>query len=443
MIKSWLQFINESKSNDNKIFTLSKDDILEYFVELIHNNYLIDIKYGFTKRQKFDNEIKNVFEQKVTSGETVTPAYFIKIHWNSKTENDDITDDLHFAHDSLKELVGYDNLFGAEIEVLDANRKLDIDNVRLKGGAFIVNGTLEVEAKEYLALFVIENKKVQMDSKKICDYYGWKYDDDGDGVPKVHISIEDMASAILSSRSPYLKYLINGIDDYDYYLSDYKPDTDLLFSYILNSENKKLTIKSLSKEFGGVKNLLDEIDNQNLSNLYEELSKKGESTENKLIDLITEFLTKEGFKITLERICEDSEIISKIKEICASWEISATIDQNNEEIWDEFISIVDDEIGYYEIIYKEVKKYYTSSEGEKEYIKKEKFFSLPLNNKWLENYDYDVLADFGSLESVFNQWVSDSSFSYVLNPNLSSHGNVDIKGLNEEIKEILMDYLKN
>lgn len=444
MIKSWLQFIKESKSDDVKIWTLSDDDILEYFVELTHCNYTIDIERGFAQRHKSDddnNKIKNVFEQKVKSGETVTPAYFIKIYWNSKTENDDVTDDLHFAHDNLKELVGHDNLFGADIEVLDANGKLDIDDVKLKGGAFIDNDTLEAE--EYLALFVIENKTVKMNSKQVCEYYGWKYDDDGDGIPKAHISVEDMAGIMLSSRSPYIKSLINGVNDDDYWSSDCQPDTVSLFSYTLNSENEKLTIKALSKELGGVRNLLDEIDNENLSNLYQEMSKKSETTENDLIDLITEFLTKERFKTTLERICKWSEIISEIKQTCGDWEMHATVDQNNKEIWDEFIDIVNDEIKDYKIIYKEVKKYYTSSEGKKEYTEEEKFFSLPLNNEWLEHYDYDVLVNLGGLESVFNEWASESSFGYELKPNFSSYGDVDRNALNKEIKGILTHYLKD
>jgi hypothetical protein len=171
--------------------------------------------------------------------------------------------------------------------------------------------------------------------------------------------------------------------------------------------------------------------------------KKSETTESDIIDLITEFLTKERFKSSLERICKESEIVSEIRSTCGDWEMLATIDSNNKEIWDEFIGIVDDEIKDYKIIEKDVKKYYTSSEGRKEYTEKERFFSLPLNNDWLEYYDYDDLTNLGSIESVFKEWASDASFGYELKPNFSSYGDVNKDELNKEIKGIITNYLKD
>ena len=186
-----------------------------------------------------------------------------------------------------------------------------------------------------------------------------------------HIDVEDMANSLLSRNSAWKKELTDGIDDRNFWSSDYQPDTSSLFRYTLNKENSILLIKKVIEEMGGLEKTIEEIGDESVKNM----------SEGQLID----FLLKERFYRTLESLCKDSEIVKEVKQTCGDWEMNACIEQNQKELWNEFIEIVDKEIENYTIIEKEVTKYYKTSSGEKkEYKEVEKFFSLPLDNDWME-----------------------------------------------------------
>jgi hypothetical protein len=444
-IKKYYQFINEQISpNINKnTWTLSKDDIEEYLIDFIHNRYIINIDFGFADRfLKEDKTIKSVFNQDLKKyGSEETQAYFITIfpdmNPTNPTLDEDLTDSLHFACDNFRDLVAHDNLFGADVEIYDEGGKLDINNIVVKKESFIKTDDGSPEIEGYLGILIIENKKVKITPKKFCDYYGWKYDELKGDMVYAHIDVEDMSNALLSSNSSFKKELINGIDDSEYLSSDYQPDTSSLIQYILNKDNSILLIKKVIEEIGGIKKVINKIKDECYNSVYEKVKEMSE-------DQLIEFLLKEKSESTLKTLCKKSEIVKEIKQTCGYWEMDACIEQNQKELWDEFIDIVDKEIKNYKIIEKEVTKYYTTSSGEKkEYKEVEKFFSLPLNNDWMEEMDYDYKIQLGSVADVFYEWQSNMCFNYELEPNFSSSGYVDLVGLNKEIKTILENYLKN
>lgn len=430
-LKSYFQFIKESKSIDKKIWTLSEDEINDYLIDFIQNKYIINIDFGFAERfLKEDKTLKNVFKQDLKKyGGEETPAYFITIiperSPRNPTLDDDLTDSLHFACDNFRDLVGHDNLFGADVELHDEGGKLDINDIVVKQGFFIKTDDDLLEVEGYLGILIIENKKVKITAKDFSDYYGWKYDELKGDMVYAHIDVEDMANSLLSRNSAWKKELTDGIDDRNFWSSDYQPDTSSLFRYTLNKENSILLIKKVIEEMGGLEKTIEEIGDESVKNM----------SEGQLID----FLLKERFYRTLESLCKDSEIVKEVKQTCGDWEMNACIEQNQKELWNEFIEIVDKEIENYTIIEKEVTKYYKTSSGEKkEYKEVEKFFSLPLDNDWMEEMDFDYKMKLGSVSDVFSEWQSNMYFNYDLEPNFSSSGDVDSVELNKEIRSILV-----
>lgn len=424
-LKSYFQFIKESKSIDKNIWTLSEDEIYDYLIDFVQSKYIINIDFGFVERfLKEDKTLKNVFNEDLKKyGGEETPAYFITIiPERNSTPYDDLTDSLHFACDNFRDLVGHDNLFGGDFELYDDNgNKLNIDDIVVKKGFFTKTDDGLLKNIRYIGILIIENKKVKITAKDFSEYYGWKYDELKGDMVYAHVSLEDMVNTLLAWKSPYRKHLINGIDNEYYWSGDYQPDTSSLFEYILDEENSILLVKKVMEEIGGLEKTIEEIRDKSVKDM----------TEEQLID----FLLKERFYRTLDSLCEDSEIVGEVKEICGDWEMDACVDQ----LWDEFIEIVDDEIKQYEIIDKEVTKYHKTPSGEKkEYKEFEKFFSIPLNNDWMENMDHDYKMQLSSVRDVFNEWTSDMGFNYDLSPDFSSTGDVDLIELNKEIRSILV-----
>ena len=440
MIKNWLQFINEGKiplkdSGDVSFWSLSEEDIKDIMIDFEHNNYIVNIEFGFLERVSYfdpeegssikdgNNKVKDIFTEDVNIGYDIQPSYFIRIQWNNKTTKDDITDSLHFICDTIKDRAN------AEITLCDQNGNFNIDSIKIQQGAYTIEESPddELELEEYLALFVKEKKSMNISSKFVADYYGWESDEEKGENVYLHIDVEDLADELLERDNNYKKYLVNGIDDSNYWSSDYQPDTNTLFTYSLDSQNKTLLIKCLIKEFGGIDNLVKEADISNME-------------EHELIN----FLLNERFKKSLDILCKDSEIVKEVKQICGDFEMQAHVDANQEDLWKEFISIVDEVIEDYTIIEKEVKKHYTTKEGEKkEYTETNKFFSIPLNNDWIKEMDSDMRFRMGDILDVFKEWSGEMSFNYKLDPNWSDYGDADNVEINKEVKWTLENYLKD
>ena len=187
MIKKYWKFIRESIKediDDGKFWKLDEDDIREFLIDLDDENYLTTVTFGFVNEEESYNYKVNktttsqVFTEKVIPGDDIRPAYWILIETGRDTSSVDVTDSVIFAHDIIKEKVD------GEITIHDEDGRLDINNIQLKGGLWIgkdesrnqkgeifFKHSEQLEAKEYIALFVKQKNTVELTQKQVADYY--------------------------------------------------------------------------------------------------------------------------------------------------------------------------------------------------------------------------------------------------------------------------------
>jgi hypothetical protein len=236
-LKKYLQFIKESNEVESLNFwKLDEDEIREYLVELTDANYLVTVTFGFLGTEKTyvwnkGYEEKEVFTEKVLSGEKLNPAYWIQIEHSRHSTKEDLTHSLKFAVNIISDTTD------AECRLQDNDGSLDINYIKIKDGLYIDN--LEVE--KYIAIFAIQKESVQLSEKDLVEFYGWSFDLEKDGKMWIEVDLEDLSYYLLSRNSSYKDYLVKGQesmwDNYD--ISDYYPDIISLFQY-LNNENCKL-----------------------------------------------------------------------------------------------------------------------------------------------------------------------------------------------------------
>lgn len=446
-LKRYLQFIKESKIEDstNKtVWSLTEDDINDYFLEMKDAGWDIEINFGFVLIESTYPTYKETesFSELVVSGNKLEPAYRISITKGYRIKDEDVTDNLLFAYDILKDVTG-----AREIEVLDEDDdKVDINDLLIKGGIFI-GKDLDPEEQieiENIKFFIKTNDEVKLTQKEVADFYDWSYDkSDENGSIYTEISLEDMADYILSKNSEYKDFLIKGTEAmWDYYeQGNYRPDIQSLFQYTLDTENKTLLLKAMIKEIGGLdevkRHIGDELDDEVYNNIKE-------MNEEELID----YLLKERFYPTISHLSNDSEVYYEVTETVSDWELSSHVDTNYDEILSNFESIMDDEKLDYKRIRKEVDKKYQTKDKDgnittHQYKQEETYYELMFDSKWLEtlivdqNYDKDDLDKFGDISDLFHEYCYIASPNKNLNPRISDYGNVDSKALNSDIKAYL------
>ncbi len=404
---------------------------MDYFIELIDEGWLIDIKLGCVK---VSDDGEETYTELILPGNKVETAYYISIFKSFKTTDVDVTDGFLFAHDIIKDITG-----SSEVEVLDTEGKIDINDVLVKGGIFLGKNLKEEDQIEIdsVSFFIKTGKKVSLSQKEVADFYSWSYDRvDESGNIYTHVDLEDMSDIMLSRNSEYKEFLVRGMEImWDYYESgNYIPDTADLFRYSLNKENEVLMVKAMIKEIGGWDVLKDDI----LNSI---------DVEFKTEDEFIEYVLKERFYDTLKNMCRDSEICGEVKDIVANWEMDAHVDTNYDEIMAEFDDIVSKEFSYQKIKKEVIKKYKSKDSEGKEKINEYKdevlFYEIPFDNKWIsENLDENGLEDFDNIVDIFKEYCGEAYFQYEMKPRISDWGNVDQKALNSEIKAILNKYLE-
>ena len=233
-LKKYLEFIKESIKEDieeGTLWKLTEDDITDYMLEITDAGYYVSVEFGFceTITQHSYNRPsveKDVFTEKVKSGDEVTPAYWIKIDKSDRVKNDDVTSTFQFACSIIAEEAN------AEISINDADGNLgDIDGIEIKGGLFYTDnwnsGEPELlETDSYIAIFAKSKETVTFTQENLVEYYNWTDAIIKDGNIYVEVNLEDMSDIMLSRSSNYKDILVKGEEDlYDnYYGSDYQPD---------------------------------------------------------------------------------------------------------------------------------------------------------------------------------------------------------------------------
>ena len=455
-LKKYIQFIKESIKEDieeQSIWKVTEDEIQDYLRDLDDEGYIIEVEFGFCQKVKQHNynkptTEKDVFTEKVLAGDSIRPAYWIRISESDRVSNEDVSDSIKFAYSIIKEKAD------ADISICDENGDLgDIEGIEIKGGLFFTDnwnsGEPEVlEADGYISLFVKQKEVVKFTQADLVDYYEWEtiksaprlsgLEVKGDNI-YIHVDIEDMVDVMLSRNSDYKDILVKGEENmYDnYYGSDYQPDIPSMFQYSLNKENDILLVKSMIKEIGGLESTINYIGDECSDESYE--SVKGKSEEE-----VIGFLLKERFYTTLKQLCKDSEICQEVRQTIGDWEMNAHVYRNYKEVLDEFDRIVGKEFEYTKEE-KEVTKYYTTKDAEGNQTKREyqvtvTFYIIQFSNDWTENTDPEYLK-YRDLVDLFKEWCGEMNFNYQMSPHFSDYGNVDSVALNKDINSDLKRYL--
>lgn len=433
-LKRYIQFIKESikeKIEEKSLWKLDEDDIREYLIDLTDAGYLITVGFGFCetwteRRYNKPTTEKDVYTEKVKSGDSVRPAYWIQIETSRSVNNDDVTSALQFAHSIISEQSN------ADVAICDADGNLELDGIQVKGGLFINTESEDdysgTEAELYIAFFVKQKDTVEISKVDLMEYYGWEVDEVKNGNLYLHIDLEDMCDIMLDRKDSWKDILVGGMQDgfWDhYYGSNYQPDFNSLLQYTLDKDNEVLLVKSLIKEVGGLENLIGHIGDECSDEAYKNV--KGKSEEE-----VIQFLLKERFYDTLKQLCKNSDIYQdEVANTVADWEMNAHADANFDELERAFDDIVGKEFEYSKIK-KEVES--------KGYKLEKDFYVIPFSNGWIEDIDSENLY-VKNLKDVFDEWCGQQYFTYEIKPHFSDYGNVDSKKLNSEIKGNLERYL--
>ena len=449
-IKRYTQFIKESLKEDieeGKLWKLSEDEIREYMLEITDAGYLVTITFGFCEKQTrhYYNRPsieKDVFTEKVRSGDDVRPAYWIQIEKGRNIKNDDVSSTFQFVCSIVSEETN------SEISILDSEGDLgDIDGIVIKGGLFYTDNWNSsdpeiLESDDYIAIFAKQKETITVNTKQLVDFYGWNVDVEKEGKIWAEIDLEDLADKILRRGSNYKDSLVKGQEHmWDYYeMHYYEPEINNLFSYTLEKETKELLAKALIKEFGG----FDEVKNWEKNNTTSSKNSfpKDFQTEEELVDFFVNERNNELLKKWIESAFSDSEVYREVTDTVANWEMSAHCDDNYKEIVDDFEDTVRDDVGSFEKVIKEVNKHYTRNDGSRvEYKSDVTYYQFPYSNEWIEDVDSDYLYN-RDLDDIFRDWLDEQNHNYELNPRLSDYGSVDDKKMNLDIRSYLKRYLE-
>jgi hypothetical protein len=445
-LKRYIQFIKESLKEDieeGNLWKLNEDQIRDYFIDFEDAGYLLTVEFGFveeTTKHYYNrpSEQKEIYTEKVTSGDNLRPAYWIRIEKSSSVNSEDITDSLKFVYSILKSEAD------ADITLHDADTDVDINTTIIKGGIFINTEPDDdksgEEAESYLALFVKQKESITITPKDLVDFYGWNVEVEKEGQLWAEIDLEDLADFILSPRSDYKDSLVKGQEHmWDYYdISGYYPDIISLFQYDLDKENEVLVAKSIIKELGGYEQTINHIGDECDNQIYEDVK---DMTEEELI----KYLLSERFYKTIEQLANHSEVLQEIRETIANFEMSAHCDENYDQIVSNFDGIVSDELEQYEKVVKEVTKYYNSKDAEGNQVRREyktdvTYYQFPYSNDWIKEVDSDYLYS-KDLDDLFRDWVREQNIDRNLNPRISDYGDVNKVKMNEDIKAFLTRFL--
>jgi hypothetical protein len=421
-LKNYLQFIKESIEDlEESPWKLTRDEILDFFTEIIDNGYLVDVEFGVVGNYRD----KEIFSEQVLSGRDIRPAYLINIIISRNISNVDVTDALKFATSIISELADADYM------LYDVS-ELNIDTIQIKRGIFVNSGDSFRWTINSISVFVKQKGEVSITQSQLSQYYDWSVSFEKDGQLFAEIDLEDMADQILSRSSSHKDPLVKGQEVmWDYYrVSDYYPDINSLFEYTLDSENSKLLVESIIKELGGYLQVINLIRDECSEQVYEKVK---DMKEVELVD----YLLSERFKKTIEEIGLKTEVMKEVRDVVANWEMGAHCDDNYKEIISEFDRIVKKALGDFHKVEKEVTKHWTTSAGERrEYKTEVTYFRIPYSNDWIIDVDIEDLKD-KNLNDIFRDWLSEGSFNYEMNPSFSDWGNVDKGELNKDIRSIL------
>ena len=445
MIKKWHQFIKES------VEWQPTKEILDMFIGLTDEDYIVSVDKGVF----YDGDGKKIWVDPkgtdgiITLGVPYNLGYKIDI-LKSGYKGGDVTIEFQSALSALKSE-------GYMVEgIYDDDDRISPDYLVFKNGA-IVTWIPEIKGKPLTdkeedwsdgdvfvssykcELYVYQPEKIDISSKDLAEIYQWKfYTTKGEQI-YFDIDIDDLANIILDGNSPYLNTLVNGFEADIYDSRDYKPDIHDLFRYKLNKENSILVVKSLIKEIGGLENLIEESDNENL---------KGKSESEVISILLSEKVSYRDDYYTLIGLCEDSDIVNEVRQLVGDWEMQAASDRNEEEMYEAFDELLRRSGIEFQKIWKEGKRFFykKNPSGNKEKVWYDDmiwWYTIQFDDIWIKDTNYQMFGN--DLSAVFQEWASYYAGPYpsknILDPNFSNYGDVDAVEMNSDIEDLLKRFI--
>jgi len=455
-LKKYLQFIKESikeKIEEKSLWILTEDQIKEFLQEFKDNGYHIDIEFGFVKTLKIEKVSSRVgryserdyFTKTVLESEEVRPSYWINIIKGQKMSNEDLTDTLKFVISIINDIANADSeVFGESYNNYSFGGSLNIDEILIKGGLFIdvePDDDLSGLEQKYLSIHSKQKDTIRITQLDLKEFYNWSCEEK-DGKLFVEIEQSDLADRVVRRGSQYKDMLLKGQEVmWDFYdSSDYTPKVSGMFSYELTEENKKLILKALISELGGLESTINHIGDECDDDIYEKV--KGKSEDELIEILLNEKFGWNAFS-SISQLSIESEVFNEVKDIIANWSMSAHCDDNWKEIVSDFDSRVRREISDFNKVEREEKRQYTSTNANGEVTKGEytefvTYYQFNYSNDWITDFDDDDLRD-KKLLDLFEEYIGNIDFE--LNPRISDYGHVDKGELNSDISGYLKGYL--
>jgi hypothetical protein len=444
MIKNWNQFIFESFDDKRWV---SKEDIMDYLTFLSDDDiiYQVDECYYDKNSHKSSLIVLDTDSDILKVGDEISLGFMIRI--GSSRGSDDLTTDFRTFINIMKSE-------GFLIWIEDDEGHISLESIYIYKGSLITwipekpgkpftpnrddwsDGDIYISNSEiflYLKQDVIEIEN----DLQLAKFYNWQDFKESGGDIYFEMDIEDLSTIMLNRNSTWPQTLLNGLDCSDYESHYYQPDINSLFQYHLGKDDEVLMVKCVIKEFGGVKDFLDEIDDDIDPNASED-------------DVIKHVLSG-GFYGKTEKVFKNSEIVGDIRSLIADWESQAHCDRNEEEMYKGFDRILDREEIKYEKEWKESKRfYYTAikdSDGKVTGKKRVNYddngwiYKIFYQQRWIS--DYEKVRNGESLRYVFSEWAYDCYFDYSLDnyTHFSDYGDVNTAEMNKEIKSVLENYL--
>ena len=453
MIKKWIQFIKEDLDVESSVYWSDKEDMIDIFRPLSDEEYLISMNrsvfnYSTPIYTYVDPETNHI-----TSGSTYFPGWSIEIKKQKNRENaNDLTIDLrgiisrlksegygYYMMDEDDELVSEKNIYLKESDIIlfipeDGKKTLDQASADL----YSDNNSDIYTPLDSITLYFYQDEEFKITESDLAEIYQWRnYKIYPNGKIYCVVDIEDMSSYLLNSNSNshYESYLVNGIDIDNYYNNEYRPDIHSLFAYSLDKENEKLAIRCLIKESGGLSAFVDMLDSE----------LEGKSEEEVVNICLSK--TKSYHRSEMQSICDGSEIIDEVRQICGGYECQAHCDENEKEILDEFDDLVKSEgIEANRVRIEGRKFYYKREKGtknkEKIYFDDEVWaYEVTYDNKWITEV-YPTNFSGWNLQDLLHEWISECNFNNDFSPHFSDYGDVDKEQMNKDIKFTLESFLK-
>jgi hypothetical protein len=431
MIKSWKQFLKESKQLNLFQFTewdtdepelvyldmypVTPEDMEDYLLEIEESGYNIDIHFGFTSNnsQKFDQDITKYNEK---------GAIFIRIdRFGRNTNHEDVTSCLKTTINNLKR-------FYKGIYISDDGGEIQLDKLLIKNGIFIKtddpepDDLLSIDGSLYVTFY--SDTELQLTDEMICKYYQFTDDLTYDEKGNVGLALSRgrLCDLVVSSKSSF-RSVIEANDyeyDPDYDTSYYIPEHDSFFNYYLNNENIRTLLEYCFKNWD---NLKMEYEDETIFKDYENL----EDLINSVIKPKDRWKSKD--RQTVGKFLDNTElggnIYNELRRLYADMEISAKMDDDYEQIIEAFDKIVEDRLDT-----KILEKFRKNEVP---------YYRISFNLNWINYTDY---------ESKYQKSIEDCIWDFdpektTIEPYFNDYASVDWKEFNIEAKHILDRRIKH